>query len=502
MGFYKTSNTYKSLYSLWMFMASLDIFLYDVECISPAEIDKHLQMSVQLLAKGQLHDALSHLHAAIDGDPNNYLSYYRRATVYLALGRSRMGLQDLDSTIKLKPDFTAARVQKASVLVKLGRLDEAYIELEKVLQKDPSNEEANTLLRTHNMLKEKYIYAHNNFQSKHYNEVLSVLKDIIEASPWDSSMREMRCETFKAMGDTMSAIVELRTITKLTQDNTGGFLQLASLYYEVGDVDQALSEVRECLKLDPDHKECFSLYKRVKKIAKFTKDAQEYSNNKEYTECVSSAKKILKEEPNEKKIRFIGFDKLCQCEGEGGSPNLAITACNEALQINDEARIYCDRAEAHILNEDYDSAINDFKAALNKDSNLQRANQGLEKAQKLKKQAGKRDYYKILGVKRNASKREITKAYRSMAQKWHPDHYEGEEKEKAEKMFIDIAAAKEVLTDDEKRAKFDNGEDPLDPEQNHGFGEHGFNPFQHFHFRPRGWLSRRGISWRRWSFSL
>lgn len=73
-----------------------------------------------------------------------------------------------------------------------------------------------------------------------------------------------------------------------------------------------------------------------------------------------------------------------------------------------------------------------------------------------------------------------------MAQKWHPDHYEGEEKEKAEKMFIDIAAAKEVLTDDEKRAKFDNGEDPLDPEQNHGFGEHGFNPFQHFHFRPRG----------------
>ncbi|MPC78490.1 hypothetical protein E2C01_072977 [Portunus trituberculatus] len=36
----------------------------------------------------------------------------------------------------------------------------------------------------------------------------------------------------------------------------------------------------------------------------------------------------------------------------------------------------------------------------------------------------------------------------SLAQKWHPDHYDGEEKKKAEKMFIDIAAAKEVLTDD------------------------------------------------------
>lgn len=39
---------------------------------------------------------------------------------------------------------------------------------------------------------------------------------------------------------------------------------------------------------------------------------------------------------------------------------------------------------------------------------------------------------------------------RALAQKWHPDHYTGEEKKKAEKMFIDIAAAKEVLTDEGK----------------------------------------------------
>lgn len=48
----------------------------------------------------------------------------------------------------------------------------------------------------------------------------------------------------------------------------------------------------------------------------------------------------------------------------------------------------------------------------------------------------------------------------------------------AEKKFIDVAAAKEVLTDPEKRRQFDNGEDPLDPESNRGF-QNG-NPFQHF----------------------
>ena len=47
---------------------------------------------------------------------------------------------------------------------------------------------------------------------------------------------------------------------------------------------------------------------------------------------------------------------------------------------------------------------------------------------------------------RTASKSEINKAYRKLAQQWHPDAYDGENKAKAEKMFYDIAAAKEVLT--------------------------------------------------------
>ena len=80
----------------------------------------------------------------------------------------------------------------------------------------------------------------------------------------------------------------------------------------------------------------------------------------------------------------------------------------------------------------------------------------MAKAQKLQKQAGKRDYYKILGVKRSATKKDIKKAYKKLALEWHPDKFTDEEEKKAaEKKFMDIAAAKEVLTDDEKRAKYD-----------------------------------------------
>lgn len=53
----------------------------------------------------------------------------------------------------------------------------------------------------------------------------------------------------------------------------------------------------------------------------------------------------------------------------------------------------------------------------------QRTQECLEKINKLIKQSKKRDYYKILGVKRNARNKDIIKAYRKLAKQWHPGEF-------------------------------------------------------------------------------
>ena len=93
----------------------------------------------------------------------------------------------------------------------------------------------------------------------------------------------------------------------------------------------------------------------------------------------------------------------------------------------------------------------------------------------------KRDYYEVLGVEKNASDAEIKKAYRKLAMKYHPDQNPGDKS--AEEKFKEINEAYEVLSDADKKARYDQyGFAGVDPNFNPnagfgGFGGGGFGGF-------------------------
>src|SRR5688500_16912219 len=67
--------------------------------------------------------------------------------------------------------------------------------------------------------------------------------------------------------------------------------------------------------------------------------------------------------------------------------------------------------------------------------------------------SAKRDYYEILGVTKTATPEEVKKAYRKVAIQFHPDKNQGNKE--AEEKFKEAAEAYEVLSDSDKRAKYD-----------------------------------------------
>ena len=86
--------------------------------------------------------------------------------------------------------------------------------------------------------------------------------------------------------------------------------------------------------------------------------------------------------------------------------------------------------------------------------------------------AEKRDYYEVLGLQKGASEDEIKKAFRKMAMKYHPDRNPGDKE--AEEKFKEINEAYSVLSDPDKKNKYDRfGHAGVDP--NAGFGDGGFS---------------------------
>ena len=84
----------------------------------------------------------------------------------------------------------------------------------------------------------------------------------------------------------------------------------------------------------------------------------------------------------------------------------------------------------------------------------------------------KRDYYEVLGVSKTATKEEIKSAYRKLAKEYHPDNNKSPD---AEKKFMEIQEAYDVLKDDQKRKTYDQfGHAAF---EQGGFGPNNGNPF-------------------------
>lgn len=122
------------------------------------------------------------------------------------------------------------------------------------------------------------------------------------------------------------------------------------------------------------------------------------------------------------------------------------------------------RAKCYMDLGEYEDAVRDYERICKLDKNRENKRL-LQEAKVALKRSKRKDYYKILGVERNATENEIKKAYRKRALVHHPDRHANAtdaEKKEQEKKFKELGEAYGVLSDPKKKARYDSGQDMED----------------------------------------
>lgn len=319
------------------------------------------------------------------------------------------------------------------------------------------------------------------FSSGQWNAAKDAFSDAIKYADVAGALILNRAWASYHIGETYEAIADAGKVLKIEPDNINA-LELRGLsYYHLGELETAMNHYRQGLKYDPEHDGCKKSYRIVKKIQNFLAKAHAADAANDYAAVVKYLVDLLAVDPKHPVLvpkaeinLAIAYKNLKQYKD-------AKEAIKIAIEFSDgNAEAHKVLGQIHMELDEFEEAVSTFRRASELAEGDGSIGDELRRAEAALKQSKQKDYYKILGISRRAKAKEIKKAYREQALIWHPDKHTGEEeKEKAEKQFQLVAEAYEVLGDDEKRSKYDRGEEVF-PNQGGGSQQHG-NPFMH-HF--------------------
>ena len=473
--------------------------------ISPADIPADTPVSKLIasananLAQGNAQDALTYFDIAIQRDPSNYLTIFKRGATYLSLGKNTQASKDFDQVLTLKPGFEGALTQRAKIKARNADWEGArndYV----AAQKTGSQELADLDEAEGASKLSADAEAAGDWEGCVTQAGTAIM---VAGTALELRQRRARCRFEK--GEVMEGISDLNHVLQINTALTEPHLQVAAMtFYSLGETEKGITAISKCLHNDPDNKACARLRKTQKAIDRTLKKFNTFSEKGQHASAVKLLVPQGEDEPGllqEIKSDVTEYNESGYIHPK--APNglyagLVERACEAYVEMNNlkKAAVYCDEALSHnptslpaLLNkaqrqieeDEFEPAIGTLNTAKEEHGNAQKIQELLQKAHTLLKRSKAKDYYKVLGVSRDADEREIKKAFRKLTVQFHPDKAakNGISQEEAQKKMSAINEAYEVLSDPELKERFDHGDDPNDPQSGqqpfHG-SPFGFNP--------------------------
>jgi DnaJ family protein C protein 7 len=237
-------------------------------------------------------------------------------------------------------------------------------------------------------------------------------------------------------------------ISMLRENNQDpdALLLRAQAYYGQGDNDQALKYLKMCLGLDPDNKIAIKLLRLVQKLVRTKEGGNNAFKARDYKRAVDLYTQALEIDPNNKDMNSKLLQNRAQAHVNLKDYDSAIEDCTQALRLDPSyTKAQKIRAKANGAAGNWEEAIKDYKNVAENNPAEKGIQEDIRNAEFELKKAQRKDYYKILGVSKDATDNDIKKAYRRLAIQYHPD--KNRDEENTDDKFKEIGEAYETLID-------------------------------------------------------
>ena len=429
-----------------------------------------------LFKQKRYEDAIAYYNKAIKLNPNQEVLYSNKGTCEKCLKEYKEAIRDYEKALEINPKNTKNMNRLASVYIIKGKIGDAKIMQEKALNLEPYNSTFKEQMTSIEKILEDEIKLEDKIKDKKFEDAEEVCKRLIEKV---SDFSDLKLKYIQVLIENVKLTDALKYINKeinfedKKNNEQFDYLTALCLYYD-GQYEKAKKQIN-LMKSKGNSIDTKDLLNKVNTIESVKNKANEIFKQKKYEEAIEEYTKILEFDPSNKKFNSLILANRALCYQKLNKNVEALRDSNQSIKLNPfYARGYIKRGNVYMELKMFDDARADFQKAKDLDPNISGVEGYLNDANKKAESARKRDYYAILGIDKNADEKEIKRAYKKMAMKYHPDrNSESEESKKmAEKKFIDVNDAYTVLSDPKKRSMYDQGVDPLNPEEAQGGGMH------------------------------
>ena len=329
--------------------------------------------------------------------------------------------------------------------------------------------------------------AHDFMKEEKWNKAMELWKLLLVKLSDSHDAVVMSSECYIHLKNPQRALDELNKYMREDQTNEYAYYLHAFATYRSGNLESAIKVLNQLLERDPDNVKYKALFKLIRTIKKLKEEGNELFKKREYEQSISIYSQALELDPDADNINSMLHSNRAAAYMSSSQYEKAVDDCNVSLKYDpNHTKVIIRRARCLMSLERYEEAVADFEKALQQDEGNRDLRKEVKKARLELKKSKRKDYYKILGVGKDATPSEIKKGYRKMALIHHPDKNDDAE---AEETFKNISEAYTVLSDPNKKQRYDSG---ADLEEEHGFGGHGFGGFSQEDLFAQFFSSHRG----------